>query len=75
MQAVEPLVVFRLLRQQPVHQGHQILQPHLQWPLGHLVHLPLDVAQHVAGIALEPTQRLAHPFELPGMGVTAGLTA
>jgi len=37
--------------------------------------LPLDVAQHATGIALEPTQGLAHPFELPGMGEAADLTA
>ncbi len=73
VQAVELPAVLRLLRQQPVHQRHQILQLCLQRPLGHLVHLSFDVAQHAPGIALEPAQRLAHPLELPGMGIAANL--
>ena len=36
--------------------------------------MPFDVSQHATRVALEPTQCLAHPFELAGMGVTSDLT-
>jgi hypothetical protein len=69
------LAVLRLLRQQPVYQRHQILQLRFQWSVNDLVHLPLDVAQHAPGIALETAQRLAHPLELPGMSIAPDLSA
>ena len=35
--------------------------------------LALDVAHHSACIAFQPTQALAHPLELAGMGITTDL--
>ena len=74
MQRVELLLVLRFLCQQPVHQRDHFHHTGLQCALWNLVQLPLNVAQHTTGVALETTQRLAHPLELAGMGIASDLT-
>ena len=44
-----------------------------QGPLGDVVEPAAQVAHHPAGVALQCTQRLAHPLELTGVGVSADL--
>ena len=41
MQAVNLLAILRLLREQPVHQRYQLLQPRVNWPLSDRVQLHL----------------------------------
>ena len=74
MQAVELFLVFWFLRQQPVHQRDHLHHSHLQRTLWNLVQLSFDVAQHPAGVASEFPKRLAHPFELAGVGIATDLT-
>jgi hypothetical protein len=73
VQGVELALVPGLLAEQPVGQGNLARDPLPQGGVRHGLELPLDVAHHPAGIALQPPQALAHPLELAGMGVAAHL--
>lgn len=74
VQAVELLLVLRLLRQKPVHKCDHLQQALPLRVVRNVAQLPFDIAQHPTGAALEPAQRLAHPFELAGMGVVSDLS-
>lgn len=73
VQRVELALVLRLLAQQPVHEGNLHLDPLPQGRVRDAGQLALDVAHHTARIALQPPQGLAHPLELPGMGIASDL--
>lgn len=63
----------RRLVQQPRHQHELVQHPLTQNPLGDLVDLAAQVAQHGSGVTLELSQGLAHAPELSGVGVAADL--
>lgn len=69
VQRVKLALVLRLLPQQPVHEDDLRLEALPQAVVRHSTKLALDVPHDPAGIALQPPQGLAHPLELPGMGI------
>lgn len=74
MQRVELALVLQLLAQQPVHKRDLHLDPLPKAVVRHSAQLALDVPHHADSIALQPPQHLAHPLELPRMGIAPDLT-
>ena len=73
MQRIELALVLRLLAQQPVHKRDFHRDPLPKAVVRHSAQLALDVPHHPASIALQPPQGLAHPLELPRMGIAPDL--
>lgn len=71
MRAVELALVHRLLRQQTVHPRDHFYNPLLQRSFRNQAKLPLGIAQHPIGVALETAQFMPSRCQVPVAPATA----